>query len=131
MLVQLSQALLVTEVMTMMMTIDFEPMPYHVIKLIFIELNDRFMDTNLDLLTSLTDMYPENEKVLEFKALWLLAGHLNYDLNQLPNELNVIKPMIKNDIIKSTIELYEKLRPYKEPFSTVVSMITRALTIPG
>ena len=46
------------------------------------------------------------------------------------NELNVIKPMIKYEKLKSIIQLYEKLRPYKEVFPTVISMITGALTMP-
>ena len=38
--------------------------------------------------------------------------------------------MIKDEKLKSTIQLYEKLRPYKEAFPTVISIITGALTIP-
>ncbi|CAF1119982.1 unnamed protein product [Rotaria sordida] len=75
-------------------------------------------------------MHPESEQFLEFKSLYSLADHLNCDLDQLQNELNVIKPMIKDENLKSIIELYEKLRPYKEAFPTVMSMITGALTIP-
>ena len=103
---------------------------YPLIDSISIELNDRFSNTNLDLLTSLAAMYPESEQFLEFKSLCSLADHLNCDLNQLQNELNVIKPMIKYEKLKSIIQLYEKLRPYKEVFPTVISMITEALTIP-
>ncbi|CAF2773271.1 unnamed protein product [Rotaria sp. Silwood2] len=103
---------------------------YPLIDSILIELNDRFSNINLDLLKSLAAMYPDSEQFLEFKSLCSLADHLNCDLNQLQNELNVIKPMIKDEKLRSTIELYEKLRPYKEAFPTVISMITGALTIP-
>ena len=44
--------------------------------------------------------------------------------------LNAIKPMIKDEKLKSIMKLYEKLRPYKEAFPTVMSMITGALIIP-
>jgi hypothetical protein len=96
---------------------------------LLIELNDRFSNTNLDLVKILAVMYPESEQFLEFKSLCSLADHLNCDLNQLQNELNVIKPIIKDEKLKSTIELYEKLRPYKEAFQTVMSMITEAFAI--
>ena len=42
---------------------------YPLIDSIFIELNDRFSNTNLDLLTSLPAMYPESKQFLEFKSL--------------------------------------------------------------
>ncbi|CAF4495809.1 unnamed protein product [Rotaria sp. Silwood2] len=103
---------------------------YPLIDSILIELNNRFSNTNLDILKSLAAMYPESEQFLEFKSLYSLADHLNCDLNQLQSELNVIKPMIKDEKLKSIIELYKKLRPYKEAFPTVISMITGALTIP-
>ena len=99
---------------------------YPLIDSILVELNDRFSNTNLDLLRSLAVMYPENEQFLEFKSLRSLADHLN----QLENELNVIKPMIKDDHSKSTIALFDKLRPYKEAFPTIMSMMIGALTIP-
>jgi len=90
----------------------------------------RFSNTNLHLLTSLVAMYPKNEQFLEFKSLRSLADHLNCDLNQLQNELNVIKPMKKVEKLKSTTELFNKLRPYKEALPTVISMVIGALTIP-
>jgi len=103
---------------------------YPLIDSILIELNDRFSNKNLDLLKILAAMYPESQQFLEFKSLCSLADHLNCDLNQLQNELNVIKPMIKDEKLKSTTELYENLRPYKEASPTVMTMIIGALTIP-
>ena len=44
--------------------------------------------------------------------------------------MNAIKPMIKDEKLKSIMKLYEKLRPYKEAFLTVMSMITGTLIIP-
>ena len=38
--------------------------------------------------------------------------------------------MIKDEKLKSIMKLYEKLRPYKEAFPTVMSMITGAVIIP-
>ncbi|CAF4928516.1 unnamed protein product, partial [Rotaria sp. Silwood1] len=66
---------------------------YPLIDAILIELNDRFSNSNLNLLTSLSSLYPESENFLEFHSLREFADHLNCDRNLLENELNVIKPM--------------------------------------
>ena len=68
-------------------------------------------------------MYRESEQL---KSLCSSGDHLNYDLNQLQNELNVIKPMINDEKLKSIIELYEKLRA----FVTVMCVFTGALILP-
>ena len=68
-------------------------------------------------------MYRESERL---KSLCSSGDDLNYDLNQLQNELNVIKPMINDEKLKSIIELYEKLRA----FVTVMSVFTGALILP-
>ncbi|CAF1216123.1 unnamed protein product [Rotaria sordida] len=103
---------------------------YPLIDAILIELNDRFSNSNLNLLTSLSSLYPENESFLEFQSLSKFADHFNCDRNQLENELNVIKPMVKDDKLNSIAELYKKLTPYKNAFPTAVCMVAGALTVP-
>ncbi|CAF5141682.1 unnamed protein product [Rotaria sp. Silwood1] len=103
---------------------------YPLIDAILIELNDRFSNSNLNLLTSLSSLYPESENFLEFHSLREFADHLNCDRNLLENELNVIKPMVKDDKLKSIAGLYKKLTPYKNAFPTAVCMVAGALPVP-
>ena len=103
---------------------------YPLIDAILIELNDRFSNSNINLLTSLSSLNPENENFLKFQSLRQFAEHLSCDQNQLENELNVIKSMVKDDKLKSIAGLYKRLTPYKDAFPTAISVIAGALTVP-
>ncbi|CAF4716487.1 unnamed protein product, partial [Rotaria socialis] len=68
---------------------------YSLIDSILLELNDRFGDENILLLASVSAVHPNNQKFLDTEELKPLASHLTIDINQLDNELNVVKHFIR------------------------------------
>jgi len=95
-----------------------------------VELNDRFSSKNLQILSSISSLCPNNDNFLNFDTMKFFADHLKFDLIALCNELNVVKPMFKKQSISNIIDFYRQLHVYREAFPVLISVMSSALTIP-
>ena len=70
-----------------------------------------------------TFLCSSNESFLDFEKLKPFALHLDINPDTLQNELNVLRPMLKNK------ELYYELAAYAQAFPNGVLMVQGAITI--
>ncbi|CAF3781934.1 unnamed protein product, partial [Rotaria socialis] len=105
---------------------------YSLIDSILLELNDRFGDENILLLASVSAVHPNNQKFLDIEELKPLASHLTIDINQLDNELNVVKHFIreKRTTMNTIKDLLTELAPVNEAFPATTSLLRGALCLP-
>ena len=103
---------------------------YQLIDNILVELNNRFSSKNLQILSSISSLCPNNDNFLNFDTMKFFADHLKFDLIALCNELNVMKPMFKKQSISNIIDFYRQLHVYREAFPVLISVMSSALTIP-
>ncbi|CAF2121474.1 unnamed protein product [Rotaria magnacalcarata] len=103
---------------------------YPLIDSVLIELNHRFSNANMEILISISSLCPKNEKFLDFEILKPFALHLDINPDMLKNELNVLRPMLKNKKLLDLKELYCELIPFVPAFPNVVLMVQGAMTIP-
>ncbi|CAF1658030.1 unnamed protein product [Rotaria magnacalcarata] len=103
---------------------------YPLIDSVLIELNHRFSNANMEILISISSLCPKNEKFLDFEILKPFASHLDINPDMLKNELNVLRPMLKNKKLLDLKELYCELIPFVPAFPNVVLMVQGAMTIP-
>ncbi|CAF3478552.1 unnamed protein product [Rotaria socialis] len=105
---------------------------YSLIDSILLELNDRFGDENILLLASVSAVHPKNQKFLDTEELKPLASHLTIDINQLDNELNVVKHFIreKRTTMNTTKDLLTELAPVNDAFPATTSLLRGALCLP-
>ncbi|CAF4601398.1 unnamed protein product, partial [Rotaria socialis] len=105
---------------------------YSLIDSILLELNDRFGDENILLLASVSAVHPNNQKFLDTEELKPLASHLTIDINQLDNELNVVKHFIreKRTTMNTIKDLLTELAPVNEAFPATTSLLRGALCLP-
>ncbi|CAM4938755.1 unnamed protein product [Rotaria socialis] len=105
---------------------------YSLIDSILLELNDRFGDENILLLASVSAVHPKNQKFLDTEELKPLASHLTIDINQLDNELNVVKHFIreKRTTMNTIKDLLTELAPVNDAFPATTSLLRGALCLP-
>ncbi|CAF1448894.1 unnamed protein product [Rotaria sordida] len=103
---------------------------YPLIDSVLIELNHRFSSETMELLSSISSLCPKNEKFLDFEILKPFALHLDINSDELQNELNVLRPFLKNKNLSDIKELYCELILFAQAFPNAVLMIQGAMTIP-
>ena len=103
---------------------------YPVIDSILLEMNDRFSKTNMKILRGISSLSPDSSKFLELEELKALCVMLQSDIHLLNNEIQVLKPMLKQLKPKNMIDLYFEVLPYKQAFPTILSLLIGAMTIP-
>lgn len=103
---------------------------YPVIDSILVELNNRFSNENMEILDSMSALFPGHNNFLNINVLRVFSSHVDVDLSALHNEILVLKPMLKCTKLQSIIDLYFKILPLKEAFPTMLSLIISAMTIP-
>ncbi|CAF1035837.1 unnamed protein product [Adineta ricciae] len=103
---------------------------YPVIDAILIEMNDRFSNSNLEIIRGISSLSPDSSQFLEIEELTHLCNMLQCDGQLLKNEIQVLKPMLKEPKLKDIVDLYFEVLPYKQAFPTVISLLVGALTIP-
>ena len=103
---------------------------YQLIDNVLVELNDRFSSKNIQLLSGVSSLCPENDSFLCFDSLKPFADHFNFDSLTLSNELTVAKSMLAKKPLLTLVDLYEELHPFKQAFPTLVSLTEIAITIP-
>ncbi|CAF2115223.1 unnamed protein product [Rotaria magnacalcarata] len=103
---------------------------YPLIDSVLIELNHRFSSENIDILMSVLSLCPTNTKFLDFDILKPFALHLDVNPDILINELNVLRPMLKNKMPSNIKDLYCELTAFAQAFPNVILMVQGAMTIP-
>ena len=103
---------------------------YPVIDSILIEMKDRFSHSNMEILRSVSSLCPASSTFLSVRELEPLCQLLQCDISMLNNEVQVLKQMLKQKQLKTITDLYFEIVPLKDAFSTVVSILLAALTIP-
>ena len=97
---------------------------------VLVELNDRFSSKNIQLLSGVSSLCPENDSFLCYDSLKPFADHFDFDSLTLSNELTVAKSMLAKKPLLTLVDLYEELHPFKQAFPTLVSLTEIAITIP-
>ncbi|CAF2706442.1 unnamed protein product [Rotaria sp. Silwood2] len=99
---------------------------YSLIDSVLIELNHRFSSETMKILISISSLCPKNEKFLDFEILKPFALNLDINPDMLKNELNVLRPMLKNKRLLDLKELYCELIPFVRAFPNVVLMYNQS-----
>ncbi|CAF1592358.1 unnamed protein product [Didymodactylos carnosus] len=97
---------------------------------ILIELNKRFSCGNLQIANSIASLSPVNEKFLDIQLLQLLIDHLHLEKKMITNEISVIKHMIENTKLSSTLDPLNELKSMKQAFPSAVALLKGAITFP-
>ena len=103
---------------------------YPIIDSILLELKDRFSDDNILILIGTSALCPEINNFLHIESIQPLATQMGVDFSSLCNEIQVVKPMLKDKKLDNIVDLYAELLPLKQAFSKVMSLLIVALTIP-
>ena len=103
---------------------------YPVIDSILLEMNDRFSKENVEILRSISSLTPDSSIFLETEALKALCTLLQCDIHLLHNEIQVLKPILKQLKQKTMIDLYFEVLPLKQAFLCILSLLIGAMTIP-
>ncbi|CAF1366267.1 unnamed protein product [Rotaria sordida] len=90
---------------------------------VLIELNHRFSRETMEVLTSISSLCPKNEKFLDFEILKPFALHLDINPDGLQNELNVLRPMLKNKELFDIKELYCELIQFTQAFPNAILIV--------
>ncbi|CAF1475900.1 unnamed protein product, partial [Adineta ricciae] len=112
---------------------DYRENLFHLtIDAVLIELNDRFSVHNLAVLAGMSALCPDSDTFLQINILKAFAVQMKADFSSLSNEMQVIKPMIKdtNTKLENIIDFYSYLLPLKQAFPIIISLIIAAMTIP-
>lgn len=62
---------------------------------ILVEMNDRFSRTNIEILRGISALSPDSPTFLEIQELKYLCVFSKCDIRLLSNEIQVLKPMLK------------------------------------
>ncbi|CAF3465652.1 unnamed protein product, partial [Rotaria sp. Silwood2] len=92
-------------------------------------MNDRLSKTNMEILHSISSLSPDSPTFLEIEALKALRVILQSDIHLLHNEIQVLKPMLKQLKLKNMINLYFEILPLKQAFPCMLSLLIGAMTI--
>lgn len=103
---------------------------YPVIDSILIEMKDRFSKTNMEILRSISSLSPDSPTFLEIEELKAFCVMLQFDIHALNNEIQVLKPMLKQSKPKTMIDVYFEVLPLKQAFPYLLSLLIGAMTIP-
>jgi len=103
---------------------------YPVIDSILTEINTRFSADNMEILRGISSLSPESPTFLDINELKSLCQFVRCDISLAVNEIQVLKPMVKDSKAKNIVDLFIELRPFAQAFPTIHTMIIGAMTIP-
>lgn len=103
---------------------------YPILDSILSELKDRFSDDNILILNAISALCPESSNFLHTESIRPFAMQMNVDFPSLCNEIQVLKPMLKEKQLDNIVDLYIELLPLKQAFPKVMSLLLVAMTIP-
>lgn len=103
---------------------------YPVIDAILIEMNDRFSQTNMEILRGISSLSPDSSKFLETQEFKPLCLMLQCDIQVLNNEIQALRARLEQLKPKTMIDLYCEVLPLKQAFPSILSLLIGAMTIP-
>ncbi|CAF1489142.1 unnamed protein product [Adineta ricciae] len=103
---------------------------YPIIDSTLLKLNDRFFDDNILILNGISALCPESDSFLHLESIHPLATQMNVDFPTLCNEIQVLKPMLKDKTMNNIVDLYTEILPLKSAFSQLTTLLLAAVTIP-
>ena len=103
---------------------------YPVIDSILAEINARFSADNMGILRGVSSLSHESSTFLDITELKSLCRMLHCDVSSAANEIQVLKPMLKDSKAKNVVDLYMELRPFAQAFPMLHTMVIGAMTIP-
>ena len=86
---------------------------YPVIDSLITEMNNRFSQTNMEILRRFSCSSPDSQNFLEIQELKSLCQMLHSDIALLTNEIQVLKPMLQQSNSKDMVNLYLELLPLR------------------
>jgi hypothetical protein len=82
------------------------------------------------ILRGISSLSPDSSTFLEIGELKALCVMLQCDIQLLNNEIQVLKPMLKQLKPKNMIDLYFEVLPFQQAFPSILSLLIGAMTIP-
>ena len=93
------------------------------------ELNNRFDDKNLSIMTGIQACHPKCHNFLDIVALQVLIDVYELDGSNLLSEVNVAKRTLSGKGLETTNDVFSTLMPLKDAFPTLLKVVRIALTI--
>ncbi|CAF1926775.1 unnamed protein product [Rotaria magnacalcarata] len=93
-------------------------------------MNDRFSKNNLKILRGISSLSPDSSTFLEVGKLTDIFIALQCDIVSLSNEIQVLKPMLKQSKSKDIVDLSFEVLPLDQAFSKIIYLAVGALAIP-
>ncbi|CAF1580951.1 unnamed protein product, partial [Didymodactylos carnosus] len=103
---------------------------YPLLDAVLIELNDRFSNKNCEILSVVPSLSPDSPSFLNADNLIPLASMVKCNVPSLTNEITVLKNMLKDTKSKTIIDVYFEIVLFKQAFSSVLSLLRAAITLP-
>ena len=93
-------------------------------------MKDLFSKSNLKILRDISYLSPDSSIFLEVRELTDIFIVLQCDIVSLSNEIQVLKPMLKQSKSKDIVDLSFEVLPFDQAFSKIIYLAIGALTIP-
>ena len=90
----------------------------------------RFSKSNLKILRGISSLSPDSSTFLEVRELTDIFIVLQCNIVSLSNEIQVLKPMLKQSKSKDIVDLSFEVLPFDQAFSKIIYLAIGALTIP-
>ena len=93
-------------------------------------MNDRFSKSSMKILRGISSLSPDSSTFLEVEELTDIFIMLQCDIVSLSNEIQVLKPMLKQSKSKDIVDLSFEVLQLQQVFPTIIYLVIGALTIP-
>ncbi|CAF2039228.1 unnamed protein product, partial [Rotaria magnacalcarata] len=93
-------------------------------------MNDRFSKSNLKILRGIPSLSPDSSTFLEVGKLTDIFIVLQCDIAWLSNEIQVLKPRLKQSKSKGIVDLSFEVLLLDQAFAKIIYLAIGALTIP-
>ena len=95
-----------------------------------VELKDRFSEKSINVVNGINALCPERDNFLQAESIQGFSSLVKANFSSISNEIQVLKPMLKDRGLKNIVDFYVELLPLKQAFPTVMFLLSIALTIP-
>ncbi|CAF2078545.1 unnamed protein product [Rotaria magnacalcarata] len=93
-------------------------------------MNDRFSKSNMKILRGISSLSSDSSTFLKAEELTDKCIMLQCDIISLSNEIQVLKPMLKQSKSKDVGDLFFEFLPLEQAFPTIIYLAIGALTMP-
>ena len=103
---------------------------FSLIDCMLVELNDRLSSKTLELMKSISTVYPESENFLNISEVEEFSRHIDTDSNAPKNEFVVIKSMLQSKTVADVIEFLNELIPLSTAILQTLQTTKSPITMP-